>query len=1150
MSKIPHYFLPIILTLLMPLYVISQQSDQTTLLTVKQQLGNPPWSAEWSASSSPCDWPEIVCTAGNVTNLVLQNKNITGKFPQAICDLKSLTYLDLSFNFIPGGFPTVLYNCSNLQYLDLSQNWFVGPIPSDINRLSSSLQWIDVSANSFSGDIPPAIGNLPELRTLYLFQNRFSGTFPEEIGDLANLVNLGMAYNDKFLPAKVPSEFGKLTKLQFLWMADCNLIGEIPDSFSNLSSLEYLDLTYNKLQGPIPKGLFQLKNLSIVYLYRNQLSGEIPTPIESLGLTDFDLSMNNLIGPIPEDVGKLQKLKFFNFHTNQFSGTIPPSIGRIPTLVNFRVFTNKLNGTLPPELGLHSKLEAFEVSENEFTGTLPENLCAGKTLFGVVAFSNKLTGKVPESLGGCHSLRTIQLFNNNFSGEVPLGLYTLFNLSSLMLSNNTFLGGLPKRLAWNLTRLEISNNKFSGEIPKEVSSWVSLVVFKASNNQFSGPIPMEFTSLPQAITLFLDGNSLTGEFPTIIESWKSLSTLNLARNKLSGPIPAQFGSLPDLLNLDLSENKFSGQIPPELGLLRLTTLNLSYNELTGKIPHEFDNLAYEHSFLNNPSLCATNPISNLRKCLTKTRESKTLSPSSLAVILVLAVILFMVTVLLTFFVVRDYRRKKLKRKLAGWKLTSFQILKFTKADILSRMTENNLIGSGGSGKFYRIAVPNSEEFVAVKRIWNNRKLDHKLEKESLAEVEILGTIRHSNIVKLIGCISSEDSKLLVYEYMEYQSLDKWLHGKRRTEREPKCEADQQQLPNPLAQAFQEGELGKAFLTMTVSIAILALPNRESSPLLQKSSLCLISVAIALLICGYSIRRVFSKISNALEQLGTLSIIASFFMAIGSYLDYPYVMVPLVSFIACVIMSILSCIPLKKLYQSFDKWLHGKRTEKEPFLTSSGSIRPVVLDWRTRLQIAVGAAQGLCYMHHGCSPAIVHRNVKSSNILLDSEFKPKIADFGLANILAKRSEPNTMSAVAGSFGYTAPEYAYTTKVNEKIDVYSFGVVLLELVTGREANDGDEHTNLAEWAWRRQGEGISIIDALDEDIKEPLFLEEQTTVFRLGLMCTNPQLLSRPSMKEVLEVLRRCDPVEGCGGKKLGTEYDAAPLLGSANMSIQA
>jgi len=261
----------------------------------------------------------------------------------------------------------------------------------------------------------------------------------------------------------------------------------------------------------------------------------------------------------------------------------------------------------------------------------------------------------------------------------------------------------------------------------------------------------------------------------------------------------------------------------------------------------------------------------------------------------------------------------------------------------------------------------------VKRIWTKGKLDHKLDKEFLAEVEILGTIRHSNIVKLLCCISSEDSKLLVYEYMENQSLDKWLHVKKRKETDP--------------------------------------------------------------------------------------------------------------------------------------------------------ARRVVLDWPKRLEIAIGAAQGLCYMHHDCRPGIVHRDVKTSNILLDSEFKARIADFGLAKILVKRGELNTMSLVAGSFGYMAPEYAYTTKVNEKIDVYSFGVVLLELVTGREPNDGDEHTNLAEWAWRQHGEGNSIIDALDEHIKEPLILEEKSSVFKLGLICTSTLPSSRPSMKEVLQILRQIGPVEG-------------------------
>ncbi|KAA8525232.1 hypothetical protein F0562_007087 [Nyssa sinensis] len=776
-------------------------------------------------------------------------------------------------------------------------------------------------------------------------------------------------------------------------MAETNLIGEILESFSTISSLEHLDLSGNNLQGPIPPGLFLLKNLNGVYLYKNRLSGEIPSSIQSFNLTAIDLGMNKLTGSIPEDIGKLQQLEVLDLFYNQLSGEIPPSISLIPTLRIFKLFNNNLTGVLPPELGFHSKLEYFEVSVNQFTGQLPENLCAGGTLFGVVAYSNNLTGEVPKSLGSCDTLRTVQLYNNNFSGELPSGLWTSLNISSLTLSNNSFSGELPSKVAWNLSRLEISNNKFSGQIPTGISSWLRLAVFKASNNLFSGEIPLELTELPQLNTLLLDGNQLTGQFPSEIMSWNSLTTLNLARNKLYGQIPEIIGSLPDLLDLDLSDNQFSGPIPPELGHLRLTSLNLSSNHLTGKIPDEFDNLAYENSFLNNSNLCAIKPISNLSSCYAKSRNSGEVSPRFLAMILVVAILVLFVTVVFTFFVVRDYRRKKVKRNLATWKLTSFQRLDFTKANILSSLTENNLIGSGGSGKVYRITVKCPGEYVAVKKIWSNSKLDDKLEKEFAAEVQILSNIRHYNIVKLLCCISSENSKLLVYEYMENQSLDRWLHGKKR---------------------------------------------------------------------------------------GALS--------------------------------------------------------------STSSVHDIVLDWPTRLQIAMGAAQGLCYMHHDCSPPIIHRDVKSSNILLDSDFKARIADFGLAKILVKSGEPNTMSAVAGSFGYIAPEYAYTTKVNEKIDVYSFGVVLLELATGREANDGDEHTSLAEWAWLRHGEGVSIVDVLDEEIKEPYYLEEMTTVFKLGLICTGTLPSSRPSMKEVLQILRRCSSLEGYEGKKAGSEYDVAPLLG--------
>ncbi|KAI5354595.1 hypothetical protein L3X38_007490 [Prunus dulcis] len=996
LSGIPSSLLLLCILISLPFEVISQSTEQSILLKLRDQWGNPPSIHSWNSSSSPCDWPEVNCTNGAVTGLFLRQKNITEKIPATVCHLSSLAELHLAWNFIPGEFPDSLYNCSKLQVLDLSQNYFVGRIPNDIDRMSS-LRYLDLGGNNFSGDIPAEIGRLPELQTLRLYENLFNGSVPSEIGNLSNLEIFDMPFNGNLVPAQIPADFGKLKKLKRLWMTQTNLIDEIPESFSGLLSLETLNLARNNLEGKIPGGLFLLKNLSELFLFHNKLSGEIPSTVEALNLVQIDLAMNNLSGLIPQDFGKLKNLNVLNLFSNQLTGGIPESLGLIPELKNFRVFMNQLNGTLPPELGLHSELEAFEVSENQLSGSLPEHLCSSGLLQGAIAFSNNLSGELPKGLGNCGSLRTLQVYNNHFSGEVPQGLWTGLNLSSLMLSNNLFSGQLPSsNLAWNLSRLEISNNRFSGEIPFQVSSWESLVVFKASGNLFSGKIPIELTSLSQLNTLLLDGNRLSGELPSRIISWGSLDTLNLSRNELSGHIPAAIGSLPDLLYLDLSGNQFSGEIPAEFGHLRLNSLNLSSNKLSGKIPDVFANRAYEDSFLNNSNLCAGTPILNLPRCYTNISDSHKLSSKVLAMISVLSIAVSLVTVLLTFFIVRDYRRRKRGQDLATWKLTSFHHrLDFTEFIVLPNLTDNNLIGSGGSGKVYQVSTNCPGEFVAVKRIWNTSKLDERLEKEFIAEVEILGTIRHSNIVKLLCCISSENSKLLVYEYMVNQSLDKWLHGKKR------------------------------------------------------------------------------RLASG--------------MGVGHH---------------------------------------------------------VVLDWPTRLQIAIGAAQGLCYMHHDCSPPIIHRDVKSSNILLDSEFKARIADFGLAKILAKDGDHHTMSAIAGSFGYMAPEYAYTTKINEKIDVYSFGVVLLELTTGREPNWGDEHTSLAEWAWRVYSEGKTITDILDEEITKPCYLEEMATVLKLGLICTSTLPSTRPSMKEVVHILRGYGPSEGFEVKKMGSDFDVSPLLSSA------
>ena len=851
-------------------HVISQNLDDERyiLLDVKRRLGNPPSLKSWKSSSSPCDWPEITCTNDNnaVIAVSLVGKSITHKIPATVCDLKNLTVLDVSYNFIPGQFPDIL-NCSKLEYLLLMQNAFVGPIPADIDRLSR-LQYLDLTGNNFSGDIPASIGRLRELVYLFLVQNEFNGTWPTEIGSLANLEQLVMAYNDKFLPAPLPEEFGALKMLKFLWMTETNLIGRIPETLiNNLSSLEHLDLAINNLNGPIPGGLLMSKNLINLYLFNNRLSGHIPSSIGALNLKDIDLSKNILTGPIPEGFGKLQNLTALSLFWNQLSGEIPADISFVPTLETFKVFSNQLSGVLPPEFGLHSELRRFEVSENKLSGELPRHLCAKGALIGVVASNNHLSGEVPKSLGSCRSLITIQLTNNRFSGEIPSGIWTSPGMVWVMLGGNSFSGTLPGKLGSNLSRIEISDNKFSGPIPAGLSSsWLKLLVFEASNNLISGEIPVELTSLPSIFILSLDGNQLSGQLPHHIVSWKSLIALNLSGNHLSGTIPKAIGSLPSLKFLDLSENQFSGEIPHEFSHFVPNTFNLSSNNLFGEIPPAFEKWEFELSFLNNPNLCAYIPI--LKSCRhSKASDSSKLSTNYLVMIISFSLTASLIIVFLIFFMAQKYHQRR--RDQAGnyvetWRMTSFQKLDFTESNILSSLTQSSssLIGSGGSRKVYRVVINHSGEVVAVKWISNDRKLGHQnqLEKQFAAEVQILGMIRHSNIVKLLCCISSETSKLLVYEYMENQSLDKWLHAKKRTEED------------------------------------------------------------------------------------------------------------------------------------------------------SVSDHDMVLDWPMRLKIAIGAARGLCYMHHDCSPPIIHRDVKSSNILLDSQFNTKIADFGLAKmLLAKQEGPaETMS----------------------------------------------------------------------------------------------------------------------------------------------
>ncbi|KDP43119.1 hypothetical protein JCGZ_26652 [Jatropha curcas] len=183
-----------------------------------------------------------------------------------------------------------------------------------------------------------------------------------------------------------------------------------------------------------------------------------------------------------------------------------------------------------------------------------------------------------------------------------------------------------------------------------------------------------------------------------------------------------------------------------------------------------------------------------------------------------------------------------------------------------------------------------------------------------------------------------------------------------------------------------------------------------------------------------------------------------------------------------------------------------------------------LDWEARLRIAVGLAQGVEYLHHDCVPTLIHRDIKSSNVLLDLNMEAHLGDFGLAKALVEDNDSNTESNswFAGSYGYIAPEYAYSLKATEKSDVYSMGIVLMELVSGKMPTDASfgVEIDMVRWVEKQmEMEGCSREELIDPELK-PLLPGEDAAAYQvleIALQCTKTSPRERPSSREACDLL---------------------------------
>ncbi|KAJ4823597.1 hypothetical protein Tsubulata_026476 [Turnera subulata] len=191
--------------------------------------------------------------------------------------------------------------------------------------------------------------------------------------------------------------------------------------------------------------------------------------------------------------------------------------------------------------------------------------------------------------------------------------------------------------------------------------------------------------------------------------------------------------------------------------------------------------------------------------------------------------------------------------------------------------------------------------------------------------------------------------------------------------------------------------------------------------------------------------------------------------------------------------------------NLEEWLHG------------GMRQYGYLTWEARMKILLGTAKALAYLHEAIEPKVVHRDIKSSNILIDDNFDAKISDFGLAKLLGT-GKSHITTRVMGTFGYVAPEYANSGLLNEKSDVYSFGVVLLEAITGRDPVDygrPENEVNLVEWL------KMMVAKRQSEEVVDPMIETRPSTsalkrALLTALRCVDPDSEKRPKMSQVVRM----------------------------------
>ncbi|KAJ6995164.1 MDIS1-interacting receptor like kinase 2-like [Populus alba x Populus x berolinensis] len=878
------------------------------------------------------------------------------------------------------------------------------------------------------------------------------------------------------------------------WDGDrpCNWVGIRCDTSGIVTNIS---LSHYRLRGTLNSLRFSsFPNLIKLILRNNSLYGSVPSHIGNLSsLIILDLSLNSISGNIPPEVGKLVSLYLLDFSKNNLSGVLPTSIGNLSNLSFLYLYENKLSGFIPREVGMLEHLSTLHLSDNNFEGPIPASIGNMKSLTSLDLTSNYLTGAIPASLGNLRSLSALSLRKNNLSGPIPPEMNNLTHLSFLQICSNRLSGNLPQDVCLGglLSYFSAMDNYFTGPIPKSLKNCSRLVRLRLERNQLNGNISEAFGAHPHLYYMDLSDNELHGELSWKWEQFNNLTTLRISRNKITGEIPAALGKATRLQALDLSSNQLVGRIPKELGNLKLIKLELNDNKLSGDIPFDVASLSdLERLGLAGNNFSAT-ILKQLGKCsrliflnISKNRFTGII-PAETGSLQSLQSLDLSWNSLMGDIAPELGQLQRLEvlnlshNMLSGLIPTSFSKLQsLTKVDV----SYNKLEGPIPDIKAFREAP-----FEAIR---NNTNLCGNATGLEACAALMKNKTAHKKDPKVVF--------LTVFSLLGglLGLMVGFLIFFQRRRKKRLMETPQRDVP---ARWCPGGELRYEDI-------IEATEELNSKYCIGTGGYGVVYKAV---LPSEQVLAVKKFHQTAEVEMTTLK-------AFRSEID------------------VLMCIRHRNIVKLYGFCSHAKHSFLVYEFVERGSLRKVLndeeqaakMDWDKRINLIKGVANALSYMHHDCSPPIIHRDISSNNVLLDSEYEARVSDFGTARLLMPDS--SNWTSFAGTFGYTAPELAYTMKVDEKCDVYSFGVVTLEVMMGKHPGDFISSLMLSASTSSPSpiGHNTLLKDVLDQRLPPPEIkpAKGMAHVAKLAFACLQTDPHHRPTMRQVsTELTTRWPPL---------------------------